>query len=112
MREIQFLNRRDRGRGLVKFVDIADLRYSPQDHCDISYEAAMGRIHGILPDGHVLVNVAVFRYTYEVLGIGWVYAITKATLFENVLIGLYETWPNWRLTLTGRLPPSSIPADG
>lgn len=111
MREIQFLKQRDQNRGLVKFVDIAHLSYAPQAHSNISYEAAMGRIHGILPNGQVLVNVEVFRYTYEILGMGWVYAITKVKLFENVLNGIYGLWANWRLTLTGRPPLEVITAE-
>ena len=111
MREVRFLRRRDNNRGLVKFVDIADLEYSPQAHSNISYEAAMGRIHGVLPDGSILVNVEVFRYVYEVLGIGWVYAITKVKLFENLLNGVYGIWANWRLALTGRPPLEVITAE-
>ena len=37
----------------------------------------MGRIHAILPDGTTVKNVEVFRRTYEILGMGWVYAVTK-----------------------------------
>lgn len=37
----------------------------------------MGSIHGILPGGKVITNVDVFRKLYEVVGLGWVYAITK-----------------------------------
>lgn len=111
LREVQFLKRRDQDRGLINFVDIADLSYSPKEHGNISFEDAMGRIHGILPDGRILVNVAVFRYTYEVLGLGWVYAITKIKLFENLLNGVYGLWANWRLTLTGRPPLEVITAE-
>lgn len=111
MREVRFLQRRDRGRGIVKFVDIADLNYEPAEHCNISFEDAMGRIHGILPSGEVLVNIEVFRYIYENLGIGWVYAITKIKPFENLLNGFYGVWAKWRLPLTGRPPLEVITAE-
>ncbi len=51
LREVHFLQERDAGRGLVKFVNIADESYNPEDHGGIDYETAMGRIHAILPDG-------------------------------------------------------------
>ena len=38
---------------------------------------AMGSIHGVLPGGKVITNVDVFRKLYEVVGLGWVYSITK-----------------------------------
>lgn len=43
----------------------------------LQYMKAMGSIHGILPGGKVITNVDVFRKLYEVVGLGWVYAITK-----------------------------------
>ena len=38
---------------------------------------AMGSIHGILPGGKIITNVDVFRKLYEVVGLGWVYSITR-----------------------------------
>src|ERR687886_1925704 len=76
VREVNFLKKRDAGRGLVSFVDIAEDGYNPQAHGGIDYETAMGRIHAILPDGRTVKNVEVFRRTYEILGMGWVYAVT------------------------------------
>ncbi len=102
MREVNFLRRKDSKRGLVRFVDIAAADYDPQDNAGISYEAAMGRIHGILADGTVLQNVAVFRYVYEVLGMGWVYRLTKIPLFGKLADVLYGLWAKYRLQLTGR----------
>jgi predicted DCC family thiol-disulfide oxidoreductase YuxK len=102
MREVNFLRKRDHDRGLVAFVDIADENYSPEANGGIDYETAMGRIHAILPDGTAIQNVEVFRRVYEVLGMGWVYAITKIPMFEWLANKLYEIWADWRLQLTGR----------
>ena len=41
------------------------------------YVQAMGTIHGILPGDKIITNVDVFRKLYEVVGLGWVYAITR-----------------------------------
>jgi predicted DCC family thiol-disulfide oxidoreductase YuxK len=86
----------------VSFVDIADDGYNPQVHGGIDYETAMGRIHAILPDGTTVKNVEVFRRTYEILGMGWVYAVTKLPVFEAIANWLYGIWAHWRLKLTGR----------
>ncbi|MEW5860275.1 MAG: DUF393 domain-containing protein, partial [Cyanobacteriota bacterium] len=66
VREVNFLRRRDAGRGLVAFVDIAGDRYSPEAHGGVDFETAMGRIHAVLPDGTVVKNVEVFRRVYEI----------------------------------------------
>jgi predicted DCC family thiol-disulfide oxidoreductase YuxK len=70
MREVNFLQKRDAGRGIVAFVDIADLDYDPAEHGGVEFAEAMGRIHAVLPDGTVIRDVAVFRRVYEELGMG------------------------------------------
>lgn len=44
----------------------------------------MGSIHGILPGDTVITNVDVFRKLYEVVGLGWVYAITRISFINNL----------------------------
>jgi predicted DCC family thiol-disulfide oxidoreductase YuxK len=102
LREVNFLRKKDAGRGRVAFVDIASDRYNPEDHGGVSFEAAMGRIHAVLPNGDVIQNVAVFRRVYDVLGMGWIYAPTAWPLVGPVIDGLYRIWADWRLKLTGR----------
>jgi predicted DCC family thiol-disulfide oxidoreductase YuxK len=102
VREVNFLQKRDGGRGLIHFVDIADDRYNPEENGGIDFETAMGRIHAVLADGSVIKNVKVFRQIYETLGMGWVYAATKWPLVGPVVDALYSIWADWRLALTGR----------
>lgn len=102
VREVNFLRKRDSDRGLVEFVDIADENYSAEDNGGIDYETAMGRIHAVLPDGSTIKNVEVFRRVYEILGMGWVYAITRIPVFGWLADKLYEIWADWRLAVTGR----------
>jgi predicted DCC family thiol-disulfide oxidoreductase YuxK len=102
LREVNFLTRRDAGRGRVIFVDIADPNYQPEANGGIDFETAMGRIHAVLPDGTVLKNVEVFRRIYEILDIGWVYAITKLPLVGTIADQLYGFWADRRLWLTRR----------
>jgi predicted DCC family thiol-disulfide oxidoreductase YuxK len=102
LREVSFLQKRDAGRGLVAFVDIAAENYNPEENGGISFAAAMGRIHAVLADGTILQNVEVFRQVYDILGIGWIYAATKWPVIGFLVDIIYEIWASWRLTLTGR----------
>ncbi|NES80462.1 MAG: DUF393 domain-containing protein [Moorea sp. SIO2B7] len=102
LREVNFLQKRDAGRGLVAFVDIADDNYSPQENGGIDFETAMGRIHAVLADGTVIKNVEVFRRVYEILGMGWIYAATKLPVIGFLVDKIYDIWADLRLKLTGR----------
>ncbi|WP_013321076.1 thiol-disulfide oxidoreductase DCC family protein [Gloeothece verrucosa] len=102
LREVNFLQKQDRGRGLVAFVDIANINYNPSENGGVSYQAAMGRIHALLPDNTVIKNVEVFRRIYSILGIGWIYWATKLPIIRPVVDRLYEIWASLRLKLTGR----------
>ncbi|MGD1919760.1 MAG: thiol-disulfide oxidoreductase DCC family protein [Pleurocapsa sp.] len=102
VREVNFLTKKDRGSGIVDFVDIADENYDPQSNANIDFATAMGRIHAILPDGSTIKNVEVFRRVYEELGMGWVYAVTKIPVVGAIADWIYGIWADWRLKLTGR----------
>lgn len=102
LREINFLQKRDAGRGLVAFVDIAADNYNPQENGGVDFETAMGRIHAVLPDGTIIKNMEVFRRIYETLGMGWIYAATKWPVIGPIVDKLYQIWADWRLNLTGR----------
>ena len=108
VREVNFLRSKDADRGFVSFIDIASDDYNQEDHAEIDFETAMGVIHAILPDGTIVKNVEVFRRTYEILGIGWIYAITKIRSIEYLANLVYGIWADLRLTLTGRPNLSTI----
>lgn len=102
LHEVNFLRRKDGDRGLVAFVDVAADDYDPQLHSGVDYETAMARIHAVLPDGTIVQNIEVLRRVYEVLGMGWVYAITKLPIVGWFADAVYGLWAKWRLRLTGR----------
>lgn len=102
VREVNFLKSKDGDRGLINFVDIAADDYDPAANAGIDFETAMGRIHAVLPNGEIVQNVEVFRRTYDILGIGWIYAITKIPIFGSLADILYGVWADYRLLLTGR----------
>lgn len=101
MREIDMLKARDKD-GRISFVDIADGKYDPDRHAGITFEDAMERIHAILPDGRVIVDVEVFRRLYEEVGLGWVYTLTKIPAVEKAANVVYGLWAKYRLPITGR----------
>jgi predicted DCC family thiol-disulfide oxidoreductase YuxK len=102
VREVNFLQQKDAGKGKVAFVNIADEDYSPEENANIDYEQAMNRIHAILPNGAIVTNIEVFRRVYEILGMGWVYSFTKLPLLGTITNKMYELWAYWRLKMTGR----------
>lgn len=111
VREVNFLKKRDAGRGRVAFVDISADTYTPEDHGGVDFETAMGRIHAVLPDGTVIKNVEVFRRVYTILGMGWIYAATQWPIIAPVVNTLYALWADWRLALTGRPNLATIVAE-
>lgn len=102
VREVNFLKRKDRNRGLVKFIDIAADDYNPAENAQIDFETAMGRIHAILPNGDIILGVEVFRKIYELLGMKWIYAVTKLPLVGRLADMFYAVWADYRLLITGR----------
>ena len=96
------MQKKDAGRGLVKFIDIASDAYAPEDHGGVDFATAMGRIHAVLADGTVIKNVEVFQKTYEALGIGWMYAATKWPIIGPIVDKVYDLWADKRLAVTGR----------
>ncbi len=111
LREVNFLRRKDNGRGLVAFTDIAADDYSPAANGGVDFATAMGRIHAVKADGTVIKNVEVFRQVYDVLGMGWIYAPTRWPVVGALVDWVYGVWANWRLAVTGRPSLKTILAE-
>ncbi|MEL7052792.1 MAG: DCC1-like thiol-disulfide oxidoreductase family protein [Cyanobacteria bacterium J06588_5] len=111
LREVNFLRKKDAGRGIVKFTDIADLNYSAEENGGVDFETAMGRIHAVLADGTVVKNVEVFQRTYDALGIGWIYAATKWPVIGPIVNKVYDLWADKRLAVTGRPSLAEVVAE-
>ena len=109
--EVNLLRKKDNGRGLVKFTDIADDAYSAADNGGVDYATAMGRIHAVLADGTVIKNVEVFRQVYRILGMGWLYAPTGWPVIGPLVDWVYGIWAKWRLAITGRPSLSTVLAE-
>jgi predicted DCC family thiol-disulfide oxidoreductase YuxK len=48
------------------------------------------------------VQVEVFRRLYEMVGLGWVYAVTKLPGVGTAADAVYDLWAKYRLPITGR----------
>ena len=100
LRETNFLKKKD-SQKLINFVDISK-NYFPENFKNISYEQAMDNLHGILSNGEIIVGVDVLAYSYELVGLGWIYFPTKLPILSTFIRFLYKYWAKYRLKLTGR----------
>lgn len=102
MKEVNFLKDRNEKYQAIDFVDIAAEDYSPEANAGIEWETAMDKIHAIEADGRVITGIEVFRRLYEVVGLGWVYGITKNPVVGRLADRVYDFWAKYRLPITGR----------
>ena len=100
LRETNFLKKKDSSK-YINFVDIS-INYIPENFENISFKEAMSNLHGILSTGEIIYGVDVLAYSYELVGLGWIYFPTKLPIISNLVRFLYKFWAKYRLNLTGR----------
>ena len=101
LKETNFLKKKD-ASNKINFVDINRDDYDPKNFRGISYEEAMSNLHGISENGDIIKGLDVLAYSYELIGLGWVYYPLKIRLFAPVLRLFYKYWARYRLKITGR----------
>ena len=101
IRETKFLKKRDVSNK-INFVDINTDNYFPSLYRDISYEQAMSNLHGILENGDIIKGLDVLAYSYQLVGLGWVYYPLKIDFLAPILRLVYQYWAKYRLKITGR----------
>ena len=101
VRETNFLKSKDE-LDKIDFVDINNVDYNPILFKDISYAEAMSNLHGILENGDIIKGLDVLAYSYELIGLGWVYYPLKIEFLAPVLRLFYKFWAKYRLKITGR----------
>ena len=101
LRETNFIKNRDVSNKIL-FVDINSNDYDQGLFNEISYSEAMSNLHGILDNGKVIRGLDVLAYSYELIGLGWVYFPLKIKFFSPVLRLVYRYWAKYRLQITGR----------
>lgn len=97
MREIRFLQRRDR-HGVLALEDIAAPGFEAS-RFGLDHESVDGKIHGILPDGSIVTGMEVFRRAYKAVGIGWLLAPTGWPLLRPLFDRGYRWFARNRVRL-------------
>ena len=100
-RETDFLKERDKFKK-INFVDINSKDYDPKNYQNISFEKAMSNLHGILNNGSVIKGLDVLAYSYQLIGLGWIYFPIRIPIISNLLKIIYGFWAKYRLQITGR----------
>ena len=62
----------------------------------------MSNLHGIIENGEIIRGLDVLAYSYELVGLGWVYYPLKIKLLSPLLRLVYRYWAKYRLQITGR----------
>ena len=101
LRETRFLKKKD-SSNKINFIDINNDSYNPSLYKDISYVEAMSNLHGILENGDIIKGLDVLAYSYELIGLGWVYYPLKIEFLAPILKLFYQYWAKYRLKITGR----------
>tara|TARA_B100001989_G_C24151084_1_gene274994 strand:- start:106 stop:498 length:393 start_codon:yes stop_codon:yes gene_type:complete len=101
LRETNFLKSKDVLKK-INFVDINNKNYNPIFFKNISYAEAMSNLHGILENGNIIKGLDVLAYSYELVGLGWIYYPLKMKFLAPILRLFYKYWAKYRLKITGR----------
>ena len=101
LRETRFLKKKD-SSNKINFIDINNDNYNPSLYKDISYLEAMSNLHGILENGDIIKGLDVLAYSYELIGLGWVYYPLKIEYLAPLLRLFYQYWAKYRIKITGR----------
>ncbi len=101
LREKNFLKSRNILNQII-FVDINSKDFDQRLFKNISYSEAMSNLHGILENGEIIRGLDVLAYSYELIGLGWVYFPLKIKFLSPVLRVVYRYWAKYRLQITGR----------
>ena len=101
LRETRFLKKKDSSNS-INFIDVNNDSYNPSLYKDISYVEAMSNLHGILENGDIIKGLDVLAYSYELIGLGWVYYPLKIEFLAPLLRLFYQFWAKYRLKITGR----------
>tara|TARA_B100000945_G_scaffold314955_1_gene313361 strand:- start:784 stop:1176 length:393 start_codon:yes stop_codon:yes gene_type:complete len=101
LRETNFLKSRDK-LNQIRFVDINCEDYNQTFFNNISYEDAMSNLHGVLENGSIIRGLDVLAFSYELIGLSWVYSPLKIKFLSPALRMIYRFWAKYRLQITGR----------
>ena len=86
----------------LKMTDLEDENYDPNDpaNANVSYAQGMKSMHAVTSDGKVLNGVPVFRVAYELVGLGWLFAITTWPVVKTIADWGYDFFAKYRTQVT------------
>lgn len=115
--EIDFLRRRDErlhgSAAMLKFTDLESDDYDGEDPANgrIDYETGMKAMHGVTPEGKVIVGVPVFHLAYKHVGLGWLLAVTNVPILKGIFDLGYDIFAAYRTRVTrGQSVPELVEA--
>ena len=100
-RETNFIKKKDISNQ-IRFIDINSADYNPNLFNEISYSEAMSNLHGILENGEIIKGLDVLAFSYQLIGLGWIYYPLKIEFLSPLLRAVYKYWAKYRLKITGR----------
>lgn len=98
-REAAFMQRLDRGRGLLRIVDITAPDFQPAA-LGTTMDDVMGQIHGVAPDGTLLRGMEVFRRAYAAVGKRWLLAWTAWPVARPIVDRMYLWFAGHRVRIS------------
>eukprot|EP00894_Picocystis_sp_ML_P002725 jgi/Pico_ML_1/53242/g3818.t1 len=102
MNLVSMLKKRDKGRGKIKFINIADVDYNPDENMYIEFEEAMQTIHVITKDQEIIKGAEALGVMYDAVGLGWVSTLQKVPGLQQLGSAAYELIAKLRLPIEGR----------
>eukprot|EP00775_Hariotina_reticulata_P007157 gene7157-7372_t len=97
------LERQDKRRGLISFIDISNPYYDPYANMGIEFEDAMETIHAIKRDGKVLMGTDALRLLFTTVDLGWAVDIMEVPIINKLVDLLYEFLSANRISLGNAL---------
>ncbi len=101
VREAKVMQRLDRGRGRLAFIDIAAPDFDPSVF-NRTHAEVMGAIHGVYADGRIVTGMEVFREAYSLVGYGWLLRPTGWPVLRSIFDAIYRLFAWIRPRLPGR----------
>lgn len=98
-REGAMLMRMDRGRGLIRLLDITAPDFDASRY-GLTSDQVMGSIHALTPQGTIVNGMEVFRLAYARLGWGWLWAPTGWPILKPICDRLYRLFARYRPRLS------------
>lgn len=104
VREARYMERLDRGRGLLVLEDLTAPTFDAAEF-GMNMNDMIDRIHGITRDGTVVEGLEAFRHAYAAVGRGWYVTWTGWPVLKPICDIGYRLFARYRYAITLRKRP-------